>query len=139
MALEQGNPSAAENLLLEALAQEPNNIAMTLAFARFWVKIGDYDSAAGLLTQLQESEAVALRGLIHELNEQDAQAMALYQSLAAAQNLPSSYQLRYAVLLENNGNTGLARQWYQHYLTLPEQALAARQFAASRIQALISQ
>lgn len=136
IALEQGNTSAAENLLLEALAQAPNNTAMTLAFARFWIKVGEYDAAAGVLAQLQAPEAIALRGLIHELKEQDGQAMALYQKLAEAQDLPSSYQLRYAVLLENNGNKRLAQQWYQHYLTLPEQTLAARQFAATRMQAL---
>ena len=135
-ALDQGNTSAAENLLLEALAQAPNNTAMTLAFARFWIKVGEYDAAAGVLAQLQAPEAIALRGLIHELKEQDGQAMALYQKLAEAQDLPSSYQLRYAVLLENNGNKRSAQQWYQHYLTLPEQTLAARQFAATRMQAL---
>lgn len=135
-ALEQGNAVTAETLLLEALAKEPDNLTMTLAFARFWVKVGDYDSAAGILLQLDMPEAIALRGLIHEFKEQNTQAMALYQKLATAQNLPSSYQLRYAVLLENSGSLAVAQQWYQHYLTLPDQPTAARQFAAQRKLAL---
>lgn len=135
-AVNSGNVATAELLLKNAFEADPDSLALTLALARFWIKTADYRSALSVLQNSQDDDAMALRGLVYELQGDVSQAMQLYHLLAKAQSLPSSYQLRYAVLLENDGNVIAARQWYQEYLKQPDQENAARLFAAQRLQQL---
>lgn len=131
-ALEQGDVLQAESILIKALDSEPDNKIVRLSFSKYWLRQSRYEKALAVLDNQSFSEAVALKAMVYELMDQPDIALDHYEQLVSINSLPSGYQLRYAVLLENKGNLGSAKRWYQIYAQNQENDSVLRSFAAER-------
>ena len=121
--------------LNDAMLAHPGKPEYRIALAKLQIKANEPRKAIDTLSMLRLPEAIHLKALALEKDNQPQAAIDTYQSLYRTGALPAVGHIRLAVLLENQQQNKLATLHYLNFLKLQNSGKLA-DFAKKRLQSL---
>lgn len=136
-ALLKGDIQRATLLLEQFVAASPQNSTAKIWLAKIYIRQGAYPSAETYLTDLPDTEARALLGIVYERTERPERAATQFRQLFLQAPQQGRWLLSWAINAENSGQSLQAHTLYQRYLTdFASEGEALVTFAQERLAAL---